>query len=145
MLEEVHKGTELAGFSSYCASLFEPIIDAAAAGSHANNNIVSLLDCVRKDDRTSLIFEFVEGRDFIRDLPSFTEMNVARYMRELFIALAHVHRCAACSHPSDRKGFRYGTEEGVSKSALGVMQHKGALHGNTVLKEIQRNLTVWSG
>jgi serine/threonine protein kinase len=64
-----------------------------ASGAHAKNNVVSLLDCVRKDDRTSLIFEFVEGRNFIDDLPKFTELNVARYMRELFIALAHVHRC----------------------------------------------------
>ncbi len=56
---------------------------------------MSLLDCVRKDDRTSLIFEFIHGRNFIDDLPKFTELNVARYMRELFIALAHVHRCSA--------------------------------------------------
>jgi cell division control protein 7 len=34
----------------------------------------------------------VEGCDFIKDLPKFTELQVARYMRELFIALAHVHR-----------------------------------------------------
>jgi serine/threonine protein kinase len=56
------------------------------------NNVVSLLDCVQKDDRTSLIFELVEGRNFFCDLPKFTELNVVRYMRELFIALAHVHR-----------------------------------------------------
>ena len=47
---------------------------------------------MRKDDRTSLIFELVEGRDFITDLRNFSEMDVARYMRELFVALAHVHR-----------------------------------------------------
>ena len=71
----------------FCAASFD-----SAAGAHARNNVVSLLDCVRKDDRTSLIFEFVEGRDFVKDLPTFSEMHVARYMRELFIALAHVHR-----------------------------------------------------
>jgi hypothetical protein len=68
-----------------------------ASGAHAKNNVVSLLDCVRKDDRTSLIFEFVEGRNFIDDLPKFTELDVARYMRELFIALAHVHRYHKCA------------------------------------------------
>ena len=73
-----------------------PIVNAAVAGFHTRNNIVSLLDCVRKDDRTSLIFEFVEGRDFITDLPSLTELRVARYMRELLISLSHVHRCPAC-------------------------------------------------
>jgi serine/threonine protein kinase len=66
--------------------------DLVVAGAQARSNVVSLLDCVRKDDRTSLIFEFVEGKDFIKDLPNFTERDVARYMRELFIALAHVHR-----------------------------------------------------
>jgi serine/threonine protein kinase len=61
-------------------------------GNNARNNIISLLDCVRKDDRTSLIFELVEGRDFTTNLPTFSEMDVVRYMRELFVALAHVHR-----------------------------------------------------
>jgi serine/threonine protein kinase len=61
-------------------------------GNNSRNNIISLLDCVRKDDRTSLIFELVEGRDFITNLPTFSEMDVVRYMRELFVALAHVHR-----------------------------------------------------
>jgi serine/threonine protein kinase len=61
-----------------------------------SNNVVSLLDCVQKDDRTSLIFELVEGRNFYHDLPKFTELNVVRYMRELFIALAHVHRYYKC-------------------------------------------------
>jgi serine/threonine protein kinase len=61
-------------------------------GNNARNNIISLLDCVRKDDRTSLIFELVEGRDFTTNLPTFSEMGVVRYMRELFVALAHVHR-----------------------------------------------------
>ena len=61
-------------------------------GNNSRNNIISLLDCVRKDDRTSLIFELVEGKDFITNLPTFSEMDVVRYMRELFVALAHVHR-----------------------------------------------------
>jgi serine/threonine protein kinase len=61
-------------------------------GNNARNNIISLLDCVRKDDRTSLIFELVEGRDFTTNLPTFSEIDVVRYMRELFVALAHVHR-----------------------------------------------------
>ncbi len=61
-------------------------------GDNSRNNIISLLDCVRKDDRTSLIFELVEGRDFNTNLPTFSEMDVVRYMRELFVALAHVHR-----------------------------------------------------
>jgi hypothetical protein len=65
----------------------------ADTGVQMRNNIVCLLDCVRKEDRTSLIFELLEGRKFIDDLPNFTELKVARYMRELFIALAHVHRC----------------------------------------------------
>ncbi len=76
--------------------------DAVDAGALARSNVVSLLDCVRKDDRTSLIFEFVEGKDFIKDLPNFSERDVARYMRELLIALAHVHRSAklfACPSP----------------------------------------------
>jgi serine/threonine protein kinase len=61
-------------------------------GNNSRNNIISLLDCVRKDDRTSLIFELVEGRDFTTNLPTFSEMDVVQYMRELFVALAHVHR-----------------------------------------------------
>lgn len=65
----------------------------ADADVHMRNNIVCLLDCVQKEDRTSLIFELLEGRNFSNDLPTFTELNVVRYMRELFIALAHVHRC----------------------------------------------------
>jgi serine/threonine protein kinase len=65
--------------------------DRRDAGSNSGN-VVALLDCVRKDDRTSLIFELVEGRDFVKDLPYFTERDVARYMKELFVALAHVHR-----------------------------------------------------
>ena len=71
---------------------------------------MALLDCVRRDDRTSLIFEFVEGRDFVKDLPNFTERDVARYMRELFIALAHVHRsgsvAAPCSTIHTRSGLK---------------------------------------
>jgi serine/threonine protein kinase len=63
------------------------------SGVPIRNNIVCLLDCVQKEDRTSLIFELLEGSSFIDDLPKFTELNVARYMRELFIALAHIHRC----------------------------------------------------
>ena len=63
------------------------------SGVPIRNNIVCLLDCVQKEDRTSLIFELLEGSNFIDDLPKFTELNVARYMRELFIALAHIHRC----------------------------------------------------
>lgn len=53
---------------------------------------MSLLDCAQKHDRVSLIFEFVDCRNFVQDLPNFTESNAARYMRGLFIALAHVHR-----------------------------------------------------
>ncbi len=75
--------------------------------------MVALLDCVRRDDRTSLIFEFVEGRDFVKDLPNFTERDVARYMRELFIALVHVHRsgsvAASCSTIHARSGLKSST------------------------------------
>ena len=98
MLEEVHKG------ETYCAPMllfafhdrvsvyFCAASRASAAGARARNNIVSLLGCVRKGDCTSLVFEFVKGRDFVKDLPTFSQVQVARYMRELFIALAHVHR-----------------------------------------------------
>ncbi len=105
MLEEVHKGETYApaarphmllfAFHDYISVYFCAASPSSATGSRARNNVVSLLDCVRKDDRTSLIFEFVEGRDFVKDLPTFSEMHIARYMRELFIALAHVHRSAA--------------------------------------------------
>jgi serine/threonine protein kinase len=103
MLEEVHKGETyyapmlLFAFLDHVLVYFCSALPTSAAGACARNNIVSLLDCVRKDDRTSLIFEFVEGRDFVKDLPTFSEMHVARYMRELFIALAHVHRSAAAA------------------------------------------------
>jgi serine/threonine protein kinase len=62
------------------------------SGDLSGSNVVSLLNCMHKGDRTSLIFEFVEGRDFIKDLPKLTERDVARYMMGLFIALAHAHR-----------------------------------------------------
>ena len=76
-----------------CHTLFIFIMHQSSdLGNNARNNIISLLDCVRKDDRTSLIFELVEGRDFTTNLPTFSEMDVVRYMRELFVALAHVHR-----------------------------------------------------
>ena len=103
MLEEVHKGETyyapmlLFAFHDRVLVYVCDASRASAAGASAGNNIVSLLDCVRKDDRTSLIFEFVEGRDFMKDLPTFSEMQIARYMRELFIALAHVHRSAAAA------------------------------------------------
>jgi serine/threonine protein kinase len=100
MLEEVHKGETYYApmlLFAFHDRVFCAASPASAAGAHARNNIVSLLDCVRKDDRTSLIFEFVEGRDFAKDLTTFSEMHVARYMRELFIALAHVHRSAAAA------------------------------------------------
>ena len=91
MLEEVQKGAVLSALSAI-PNFLVVFCDVVDPGPLARNNVVSLLDCVRKDDRTSLIFEFVEGKDFIKDLPNFTERDVARYMRELFIALAHVHR-----------------------------------------------------